>query len=136
MPRANGLTISDYARCKWPDTVTGKGAGHGGVRVAQWADGLNDVLRWPEDVRRRMRRACSTAAEETGGVAEQLGAEQRHKQDVRTEMDEVGDGASTARAPDQLPHVISMSHFVPDIRLNPEKRFLTYPNLVSKIGSG
>eukprot|EP00955_Chlamydomonas_euryale_P040688 351779-Chlamydomonas_euryale.AAC.4 len=148
------LTISDYARCRWPTYATGP-EGHGGLRLAGWVDALNDGVAWPADARRRMARTLGRSAggdgKEGGGAVEgsgggeevcgggssrgrladdterPAGAWRRHGDDGAHEVGGSGEDDGSL-------DVISVSHFVPDVRLCPEKRFLTFPNLVSHVG--
>ncbi len=113
IPRAGVMTIADFAKCLWPEEVAGP-EGQGGLQLALWADSINDGFPMviPPTAGRATKGAGAAGDVDSGGTASQ----------------------SLATAAMHVPHgcdIISFSHFVPDQRLVPEKRYLSFPNLVS-----
>ncbi|KAG1681526.1 hypothetical protein FOA52_014032 [Chlamydomonas sp. UWO 241] len=135
IPRAGPLTISDFSRCRWPSELTGP-EGHGGLQLAEWADALNNAVGWPAEMRARMadaRRSDGGGNSGSGVGSSNGGSTGRNSASATTAPTTTTTSAERGN-PKPL-QVISFSHFVPDVRLNPEKRFLTFPNLAKAVGS-
>ena len=117
----------DYAKCEWPEAVAGP-EGQGGLQLAAWADALNDL-------RGFLQIPVSSAV--AGSLPPPPGGQQELPFSPSAGAPPpppptLGQASSVGGGPD----VISFSHFVPDQRLTPEKRFLSYPNLVRTAAPG
>lgn len=105
------IYTKDYAKCEWPEEVAGL-EGQGGLQLAAWADALNNNQQGQLEQGQLEHLFSPAAAAGSSPPPPPPG------QAV------FGSGRD----------VISFSHFVPDQRLTPEKRFLSYPNLVRALG--
>jgi hypothetical protein len=123
--------IQDYAACKW-DLIPGADAA-GAEAVAAWFDHANDHLSaaWEQLLEQPiLQHQGQQQAQEQGQV--------EHSQQLQQPTTEAAAGAGTQRTSTSgnsssgtsRPDIISFSHFLPHQDLLPEKRFLSYPNLV------
>ena len=95
----------DYAKCSWPDFAVGASDGDEGQL------GGHHLASWADS----LNDAGVDHPDGGAGCTGQGGSA-------------TCTGGNCGRATD----VISFSHFIPDQRLMPEKRFLMYPNLVGE----
>lgn len=107
--------LQDYSACKWPDWMPGS-TQLGAEPTAAWFDAANESqLQQPGwDM---LQQVLAAGSRSNGGG---------------------GDGGSSCSSSSGHTDIISFSHFLPHQHLLPEKRMLTYPNLVrgsSQVGT-
>ncbi|CAG9465943.1 unnamed protein product [Pedinophyceae sp. YPF-701] len=115
-PTARLFACADYKACRWPDWVPGADR-NGSEELAAWVDALNDVGR------------------DVPGSSDVVGGSEG-AQDVARALGRglTALGAAEVARQHSL-HVITTAHFLSDIRLLPEKRFLYLPALAKACGS-
>ncbi len=104
---------------------------HGSCTVAAWFDSLNDLPNHQYDHLlggRRTREAVQRVGTDTCCGTPAAGGGTGLHGGVRAGEDQQGNTADVGDAGDV--DVISFSHFLPIQELLPEKRYLTFPNLV------
>ncbi len=120
--------VQDYAKCSWPQQLSGIGD----VALAAWMDALNDSLHWGE-----IERLCNYgSAGKPPGLGSQCveSCQQVTGNCVRASVSATSPTTSPCSSSSSSRcDIITFSHFLPFQGLLPEKRFLTYPNLVGPV---
>lgn len=107
---ASATCVQDYSACKWPPGFPG-GDQPGSEATAQWFDAANEgSLQQPGWAMLQQVLGSSSDGSSRSG--------NKHS-------------SSSSNDSRPSPDVISFSHFLPHQHLLPEKRMLTFPNLVS-----
>ena len=107
------MCMMDYHLCKWPAPLDAMNES-----VAKWFDDANDTC----------HRGISTLAEEWAMGAPAANA-------AAAAGDVLEAAVSALRGAHPAAPLITFSHFVPHLALNPEKRFLLFPPLAKASGS-
>lgn len=145
MPRASAMTIADYAACHWQPSIPG-GQELGSDALAAWFDGENErrmdvhgswgelwrqagaLLAQPERTAAPGGRDCGT--KQAGGRHVAAAVDQAEGTSGGGDDPEGRSAQPLASSSSPAPVIITASHFLPHQALLPEKRFLSYPNLV------
>lgn len=127
------VNLQDYAACIWPEDFPGANE-LGSAATAAWFDAANESsMQQPGYVRLQQVLQANRNNRRHNGSTN--GVEKGMVADVGGMGDPIEQSSQQLGAEQMLPSqqidVISFSHFLPHQALLPEKRFLSYPNLVS-----
>lgn len=107
------MSVNDYIACEWPTQIC-RGSSMGSEETAKWFDQVND------DWSMLDRGSMGTTMENRQVLpsSKEVSRIWRHVMEREEGCD-----------------LITFSHFLPDQRLLPEKRYLMFPNLAKVVGS-